>query len=169
VTTVDAAALLWTDVDFEASLLAARGRLVTLRAAVAANEVLSSADVAFLGRADQMLATPPAQWTDPRLAWWTVTATALLAATLGIPTQSVAISPSSARSTCEGWDRRALRRLLGGREPHTVALPGWDKSKPAVAAGVAYHEARVPLVEQALAAIRRYARTTSPRSARSSA
>jgi len=33
VTTVDAAALLWTDVDFEASLLAARGRLVTLRAA----------------------------------------------------------------------------------------------------------------------------------------
>jgi HEXXH motif-containing protein len=158
VTTVDAAALLWTDADFEASLLATRARLAAVRAAVAADEVLSSADVAFLSRADEVLATPPAEWTDPRLTWWTVTATELIAATPRDPDAlhrhlaefgAVDLRQMGPTARCDGYSVVV--------NPTPFALPGWDKSEPAVAAGVAYHEAQVPLVEQTLAAMRRYA------------
>jgi hypothetical protein len=112
----------------------------------------------FLATADRVLATPPDLWTDPHLAWWTTTACTLLDA--------------------EPFDRAAFGRQLttfgsvdlGGMQPtarcdgYSVVvnpapfdLPGWEKGEPAVAAGVAFHEHHVPLVEQTLGVMHRYA------------
>jgi len=76
---------------------------------------------------------------------------------------SAPLAPGGQPAEFGAVDRRGMRPAArcGGYSvvvnPTPFALPGWDKSKPAIAAGVAYHEARVPLVEQALAAMRRYA------------
>jgi hypothetical protein len=161
VTTVDAATLLWTDADFEASLVAARDRLERVRAAVAADARLTDArltDGRFLARADEVLATPPAEWTDPRVTWWTVTACELLDAP---PRDTAALRHHLAAFATVDLEVMAPRAWCGDYSvvvnPLPFAVPGWDKAAPAVAAGIAYHEAHVPLVEDTLATIRRYA------------
>lgn len=155
-TTVDAATLLWTDADFEASLLAARDRLERVRMAVAAAGGLD--DGRFVARADHVLATPPARWTDPRITWWTVTACELLDAT---PRDTDALRRHLTTFGAVDLEAMAPRARCGDYSvvvnPLPFAVPGWDKAEPVVAAGVAFHEAHVPLVEDALATIRRYA------------
>ncbi len=155
-TTVDAAILLWTDADFEASLLAARDRLEHLRGAVAADPHLG--DARFVARADEVLATPPARWTDPRITWWTVTACELLDST---PRDADALRRHLAEFGTIDLDVMEPRAWCGDYSvvvnPLPFAVPGWDKAEPAVAAGIAFHEAHVPLVEDTLATMRRYA------------
>jgi hypothetical protein len=158
VTSVDAAALLWTDADFDASLLAARERLLRVRTAIESDPKLSARAPAFLASSERVLATPLNDWTDPRVAWWTSLACRLIDAA---PCDTTALLRHVADFGAVDLDGMGPVARCDDYavvvNPSPFALPGWEMAEPAIAAGVAYHERHVPLVEQTLEAMQRFA------------